>query len=86
MTNPATLEGLLAAAGTGQQQGSSYANMQPSGAPAQYQGDPDEDPNMEAVTSGVFGMSPEELDMLDQMIQQARARLTKDDPGGNIKL
>lgn len=86
MMNPASIEALLDAQATGQQQSSDYANMKPDGPPAQYVGDPDEDPDMEKVTSGVFGMTPEELDMLDQMIQQARARLSKGDTGGNIKL
>jgi hypothetical protein len=87
MMNPASIQALLDAQATGQQQGSDYANTQPDGGiPGQAQGDPDEDPDMEKVTSGIFGMTPDELDVLDQMIQQARARLTKGDPGGNIKL
>lgn len=47
---------------------------------------PQDDPDYEAIKSGVFDMTPEELDALDQMVQEARARMSKGDPGGNVKL
>lgn len=49
---------------------------------------PQEDPAYEQIQSGVFDMSPDELDTLQGMIDEARARLQKQnpDPGGDITL
>lgn len=49
---------------------------------------PEDDPDYEAIQSGVFDMSPEELDALQKMIDEARARMEKarPDPGGKVVL
>lgn len=49
---------------------------------------PEDDPAYDAIKDGIFEMTPEELDALQRMIDESRARLEKanPDPGGDIKL
>ena len=89
MMNPASMQALLDAQATGQSQ--APQQQQQPGA-QRWPGDADDpassDPDYEKIQSGVFDMSPEELDLLQQMIDAKRSELLKksNDPGGNIKL
>jgi hypothetical protein len=90
--NPASMQALVDAQAQGQAAQSQGAPPQQQPGAQKWQGDTDDpassDPDFEKIQSGVFDMSPEELDVLKQMIDAATARLQKQnpDPGGNIKL
>jgi hypothetical protein len=80
---PATLEDLMEAAAP-----TPPAEPPAEKWPGETEDSPEDDPAYEQIQSGVFDMSPDELDVLQDMINQARERLLKKnpDPGGDIKL
>jgi hypothetical protein len=87
-TTPATMEQLMQAMSAPQAQQSAPPEPPAQKWPGEAGDAPQDDPAYEQIQSGVFDMSPDELDTLQQMIDEARARLQKQnpDPGGDITL
>lgn len=88
MMNPASMQALVEAQEEGQKASAPVPQQQAEKWPGDTEDPPSSDPDYEKIQSGVFDMSPEELQVLKEMINAAEERLKKanPDPGGTITL